>query len=45
MKIIPYQELLGNYDALFDAVRSSKIIPYQELLGNYDRHIVLNKSL
>ena len=34
--IIPYQELLGNYDCwgLFASVRC--IIPYQELLGNYD---------
>ena len=34
--IIPYQELLGNYDCIcLDAV-SGFIIPYQELLGNYD---------
>ena len=34
--IIPYQELLGNYD--HGEVRSieNAIIPYQELLGNYD---------
>ena len=36
LKIIPYQELLGNYD--YDIlIRIKKyIIPYQELLGNYD---------
>ena len=36
IEIIPYQELLGNYD-LANAVKSEVgIIPYQELLGNYD---------
>lgn len=34
--IIPYQELLGNYDDVFAALRVVSIIPYQELLGNYD---------
>ena len=34
--IIPYQELLGNYDHLQDIRKSINIIPYQELLGNYD---------
>ena len=34
--IIPYQELLGNYDVLLVNGRNSFIIPYQELLGNYD---------
>ncbi len=34
--IIPYQELLGNYDRLLDSDCISSIIPYQELLGNYD---------
>ena len=35
--IIPYQELLGNYDRDEDGVLHWLIIPYQELLGNYDR--------
>ena len=34
--IIPYQELLGNYDACQSFRCSCWIIPYQELLGNYD---------
>ena len=34
--IIPYQELLGNYDGVAEMVSRSSIIPYQELLGNYD---------
>ena len=34
--IIPYQELLGNYDSSGWLARMSSIIPYQELLGNYD---------
>ena len=34
--IIPYQELLGNYDARFSIDPNVCIIPYQELLGNYD---------
>ena len=37
--IIPYQELLGNYDHPEQGDGSGLIIPYQELLGNYDpRH-------
>ena len=34
--IIPYQELLGNYDAGRQRRAAAAIIPYQELLGNYD---------
>ena len=34
--IIPYQELLGNYDPAAGWPSESAIIPYQELLGNYD---------
>ena len=34
--IIPYQELLGNYDTELLDQLCSFIIPYQELLGNYD---------
>ena len=34
--IIPYQELLGNYDTSTVDVSAAEIIPYQELLGNYD---------
>ena len=34
--IIPYQELLGNYDPETSPNRLNRIIPYQELLGNYD---------
>ena len=39
--IIPYQELLGNYDIELEAYAGVPIIPYQELLGNYD----LNEQL
>ena len=35
-QIIPYQELLGNYDVVDEGVVVNAIIPYQELLGNYD---------
>ena len=35
-KIIPYQELLGNYDGGGVWPGFGAIIPYQELLGNYD---------
>ena len=38
MIIIPYQELLGNYDPDGAARGWWQIIPYQELLGNYDLH-------
>ena len=34
--IIPYQELLGNYDEKLIYIIHLSIIPYQELLGNYD---------
>ena len=34
--IIPYQELLGNYDIHSAPQAAHNIIPYQELLGNYD---------
>ena len=34
--IIPYQELLGNYDLVVALDGCVCIIPYQELLGNYD---------
>ena len=34
--IIPYQELLGNYDWDVEWDTGGGIIPYQELLGNYD---------
>ena len=40
--IIPYQELLGNYDFTHSFLMGRLIIPYQELLGNYDfdgRHL------
>ena len=35
--IIPYQELLGNYNGSVDMLNTLLIIPYQELLGNYNR--------
>ena len=34
--IIPYQELLGNYNCRIRFDMYSTIIPYQELLGNYN---------
>ena len=37
--IIPYQELLGNYDDNIHADKHQNIIPYQELLGNYDEQL------
>ena len=38
--IIPYQELLGNYDHHWMLMQMVLIIPYQELLGNYDINAV-----
>ena len=35
--IIPYQELLGNYNGHFRTHAAMGIIPYQELLGNYNK--------
>ena len=40
--IIPYQELLGNYDPMSSRTPITSIIPYQELLGNYDTETVNN---
>ena len=40
--IIPYQELLGNYDKFSNNTSIGIIIPYQELLGNYDLVNVLH---
>ena len=37
LTIIPYQELLGNYNAALRSLRREYIIPYQELLGNYNK--------
>ena len=34
--IIPYQELLGNYNRIGTKHDFKVIIPYQELLGNYN---------
>ncbi len=34
--IIPYQELLGNYNSVANIICNARIIPYQELLGNYN---------
>ena len=34
--IIPYQELLGNYNTVRGVTPEGYIIPYQELLGNYN---------
>ncbi len=34
--IIPYQELLGNYNLTVTMHIQTVIIPYQELLGNYN---------
>ena len=34
--IIPYQELLGNYNNVVVSMTFDSIIPYQELLGNYN---------
>ena len=36
--IIPYQELLGNYNMRTGELFAQRIIPYQELLGNYNKH-------
>ena len=43
--IIPYQELLGNYDAAASIPFCATIIPYQELLGNYDSGTTFQKLM
>ena len=39
--IIPYQELLGNYNSVGLQMKTVIIIPYQELLGNYNQYAPL----
>ena len=39
--IIPYQELLGNYNHINNNMMNETIIPYQELLGNYNSIVLL----
>ena len=34
--VLPYQELLGNYNELFPVFPAQTVLPYQELLGNYN---------
>ena len=41
MVIIPYQELLGNYNSDRSLNNFGNIIPYQELLGNYNRNAAM----
>ena len=40
--IIPYQELLGNYNKMWPHPWSHHIIPYQELLGNYNLTVTMH---
>ena len=37
VKIIPYQELSGNYNFDMPTIGGEEIIPYQELSGNYNK--------
>ena len=34
-RIIPYQEIIGNYSLSPNTVSIISIIPYQEIIGNY----------
>ena len=34
--VLPYQELLGNYNSINSNSMTSAVLPYQELLGNYN---------
>ncbi len=34
--VLPYQELLGNYNTGLALQTKSAVLPYQELLGNYN---------
>ena len=34
--VLPYQELLGNYNLKAVGLLSQSVLPYQELLGNYN---------
>ena len=42
--IIPYQELLGNYNLTVTMHIQTVIIPYQELLGNYNQLCLLQRT-
>ena len=39
--VLPYQELLGNYNLMPDGTIKLTVLPYQELLGNYNRVLML----
>ena len=43
--IIPYQELLGNYNTSPNTDTNVNIIPYQELLGNYNFGLCVKTEL
>ena len=34
--VLPYQELLGNYNIASAGTMYATVLPYQELLGNYN---------
>ena len=36
LMVLPYQELLGNYNLGEMPVYTDEVLPYQELLGNYN---------
>ena len=38
--IIPYLEILGNYNQNFSSSSMMNIIPYQEKLRNYNMHLL-----
>ena len=37
--VLPYQELLGNYNLKQTHHNSNVVLPYQELLGNYNSSV------
>ena len=46
VQIIPYQELLGNYNYWCLQRFLRGIIPYQELLGNYNMlHVLVRRCV
>ena len=38
-RIIPYQEIIGNYSSIVWNINTGIIIPYQEIIGNYSERV------
>ena len=44
-RIIPYQEIIGNYSIHDRYYYEEGIIPYQEIIGNYSEEALENRTV